>query len=292
MRSNSIILLSDFCSGSTALQSELIKSCEIRRSHVIETQYWCMAAALLKMPQPRIMSSILPMSFTDARAKLTQFLSENLKNYTPPDDSEVLIFDGWKRLCDAYFPFFFEKSPHHLHYKSALQLIHESIQKIDNVEFKFIGLIRNPLDTIYSRWRQWRNNPDKAQWLWYHAYNNLFDFEKLVGERLFVCKYEDLVTDERALSNIFKFLGAQQSKKTTSELHAGSIGRWRKDPHFAFQLDSTITQFAESIGYKLEELQGRKSLIWPLYRQFKKTKYYIGDLKRFFTKKKGKEPSI
>jgi hypothetical protein len=234
------------------------------------------------MPQQKIMSSILPMTAHDARRNLISFLSENLNGYSPPDENESLIFDGWRQLSNTYFPFFFEKSPHHLHYWSALDLIYQSMQKLEDVEFKFIGLIRNPLDTIYSRWRRWRNDPNKAQWLWYNAYNNLFRFKKIVGERLFICKYEDLVTDATILSKISEFLGAKQSQTEKSGLHAGSVGRWRKDPHFGFRLNSKVMKFGESIGYKPDELQGRKWLIWPLYRIFAINKFRIGELKRNF----------
>jgi hypothetical protein len=281
----SVMLLSDFCSGSSALQSELTRSPEINRVVALETQYWCKAAAMLGMPQPEIMSSTLPMGSDVAKRELIDFLSDNLADYSPPKDDEEMVFEGWQRLCNNYSPFFFEKSPHHLHYWSALQLIHQCMERLGQVEFKFIGLVRNPLDTIYSRWRRWRNDPYKAQWLWYSAYNNLLRFKELVGERLIIHKYEDLVRNESALFTIFAFLEAQPPPKGKIALHAGSIERWRKDLHFAFQLDPTIIKLGESLGYNIDEMQGRKHLAWPLYWRFTKLKFHIGEWKRRFIKK-------
>jgi hypothetical protein len=159
------------------------------------------------------------------------------------------------------------------------------MKRLGQVEFKFIGLVRNPLDTIYSRWRRWRNDPYKAQWLWYSAYNNLLRFKELVGERLIIRRYEDLVRNESALYKIFSFIGAQPPQMGTTALHEGSIGRWKKDRYFAFQMDPTIIKFGESLGYNSDEMEGRKLLVWPLYWRFTKYKFRIGEWKRRFTKK-------
>jgi hypothetical protein len=276
----SVILLSDFCSGSTALQSEITKSPAIKRSRALETQYWCRAAALLGLPQHDIMSSILPMAADVARKELIEFLSNNLPHYSPPSDNKILIFDGWRRLCANYSPYFFEKSPHHLHYWSGLQLLYQATQELDDVEFKFIGLIRNPQDTIFSRWRRWRNNPYKAQWLWFNAYNNLLRFKELITDRILVCRYEDLVTDEKELVKIFQFLGADPPSHWKSALHCHSIGRWTKDPYFGFRLDETVAQFAESLGYKPEQMRGRERYSWPIYWRFARLKFHLGELRR------------
>jgi hypothetical protein len=276
----SVILLSDFCSGSTALQSEITKSPVIKRSRAVETQYWCRAAALLGMQQHDIMSSILPMPTDVAKKALVDFLSDNLPHYSPPNDDKILIFDGWRRLCANHSPYFFEKSPHHLHYWSALQLIYQAVQDLDDVEFKFIGLIRNPLDTIFSRWRQWRNNPYKAQWLWFTAYSNLLSFKELVGDRILICRYEALVANQQELRTVFQFLGTEPPPLWKSALHPRSIRRWNADPYFGFHLDATIKNFAESLGYKPEELHGRKRFIWPIYWRFAKLKFGIGEIKR------------
>ena len=280
MRTTSIILLSDFCSGSTAVQSEITKSPAIKRSRAVETQYWCKAAALLGMPQHDMMSSIFPMAPHVAKKALIDFLSDNLPYYAPPNDDKTLIFDGWRRLCANHSPYFFEKSPHHLHYWSALQLIYQALQDLDDVEFKFIGLIRNPLDTIFSRWRQWRNNPYKSQWLWFTAYNNLLRFRELVGDRILICKYEDLVADQHQLITTFNFLGTDPPPLWKSDLHPRSIGRWNADPYFGFHLDGTITHFAESLGYKPEEMRGRERFTWPIYWRFAKFKFRVGKMKR------------
>lgn len=275
MRTVSVISLSDFCSGSTALQSELTKSPSIKRSKAVETQYWCKAAAILGMPQKNIMSSILPMAGDLARKELISFLSDNLPHYSVPNDDEMLIFDGWHQLCTHHSPFFFEKSPHHLHYWSALQLIQQATQRLNDVQFKFIGLIRNPLDTIYSRWRQWRNNPYKAQRLWFTAYKNLLRFKALVGDRILVCKYEDLVADPQQVTTLFQFLGTDPPSNWKSALHDRSIGRWKEDAQFGFHLDDSVIQFAESLGYDPKEMRGSGHSSWPIYWRIAKAKFRL-----------------
>jgi hypothetical protein len=232
------------------------------------------------MPQHAMMSSILPMPPDVAKKALIDFLSDNIPHYSPPNDDRTLIFEGWRRLCVNYSPYFFEKSPHHLHYWSALQLIYQALQDLHDVEFKFIGLVRNPLDTIFSRWRQWRNNPYKAQWLWLTAYRNLLRFRELIGDRIVISRYEDLVTDQQELLNIFHFLGTDPPPTWKSALHPGSMGRWKEDPYFGFHLDHTITDFALSLGYEPEELRGKERCIWPVYWRFAKLKFRIGGIKR------------
>lgn len=264
---------------------ELTKSQEIKKAKALETLYWCKAAAVLGMPQPEIMSSTLPMASDAARRDLVKFLSDTLPEYSPPDDDEKLVFKGWKDLCKQHAPIFFEKSPHHLHYWSALQLIYQAMERLDEVEFKFIGLVRNPLDVIYSRWRRWRNDPYRAQKLWYDAYNNLLRFKDLVQESLLICRYEDLVTDETVLPEIFRFIGVQQPFTLKPDLHPRSIGRWREDPRFAFELDRSVSQFGESFGYKAGEMQGRKSMVWPLYWRMARLKFSMRMWKRNHARK-------
>jgi hypothetical protein len=110
-------------------------------------------------------------------------------------------------------------------------------------------------------------------------------FKELVGERLIIHRYENLVRNESALFKIFTFIGAQPPPVGNTALHVGSIERWRKDRHFAFQLDPAIIKFGESLCYKIDEMQGRKHLAWPLYWRFTKLKFHIGEWKRRFTKK-------
>ena len=95
------------------------------------------------------------------------------KNYIPINDDKELVFDGWAKLCQRYAPVFIEKSPHHLYQWSSILLIVECMEKLTDVEFLIIGLIRNPMDTIYSMWDRWRSRPEHIQFEWLLAYQNL-----------------------------------------------------------------------------------------------------------------------
>jgi len=120
-------------------------------------------------------------------------LSENLVNYTPPENKDSLVFEGWHSLCKKYEPVLFEKSPHHLHYWSALDLMNQCQTRLPEIEFFFIGLIRNPMDTIYSMWRSWRLIPEKRQFEWLRAYQNLVKFKEIAGGRPRVFRYENFI---------------------------------------------------------------------------------------------------
>src|SRR5215208_4627455 len=144
-----VMLLSDKSSGSTALQNELAKHLDVnlveRTIHnENETLYWNKAAAVLGLPQVNILNSDdLPIMQNKARREIIEFLKANLGTFNPPSDDEHLVFEGWYRLCRRYGPVFLEKSPHHLHYWSALQLMGECERRCSDIQFR--SLIDNHL---------------------------------------------------------------------------------------------------------------------------------------------------
>lgn len=280
MKTKCIVILSDKSSGSSALQNLLERCSQVKKvlktRHVQnETLYWTKAASILGLPQVDMMDSEVPISRQRAEEDLKQFLTDNLPFYSPPDDLRHLIFVGWKLLCQQYSPIFLEKSPHHLHQWSALKLIAECVQRTSEIDFLIIGLIRNPMDTLYSHWRRWKTFPEKNQYQWKNAYKNLIKFRDLVGDKLVTIRYEDMVTDISSLEKIFAFIGDTYNHDNVF-LHTSSIGKWKKDKFYGFNLAQDVMLLAEKYGYKKNDLQNNnKSFVWPIYRQIVRTVYKL-----------------
>lgn len=270
--STCVLILSDKSSGSSALQGTLAADSRIRvvpftHHQENETLYWVKAAAFLGLPQPHMINSVIPMAPEIARRQLQEFLERNLGLSVNVDSAGEWLFDGWLDLCHHLQPVFLEKSPHHLHAQSALDLILRCAARTDDVEFRFIGLIRNPMDCLYSKWRRWRHKPEESQYEWLHAHRNLQVFAELVGERLLMVRYEDLVTNSRVLESIRRHSGLAQSNEVRlSRLNRRSLGLWKHDRTFGFRLAPEVEICARELGYRQDELAGHRSYLWPIRR--------------------------
>ncbi|MCC7257269.1 MAG: sulfotransferase [Gammaproteobacteria bacterium] len=266
-----VYILSDKSTGSSVLQRELLKAPGLHtvpytRHRENETLFWNTAAAVLGMPQATMYMSELPFSRARACEDLQAFLSWNLDGYSlPADVSRSSIFDAWQRLSRKYGPLFLDKSPHHLHCRSSLDLMLE-FERDTGIESRFIGLVRNPMDALYSSWRRWNALPERAQHDWRRAYTNLRELAGRVGDRLYVVRYEDLVTDPAVMAGICRFLGIEPVVGASS-LHRVSLGKWRSDATYGFVLDPAVAELARSFGYAAEDLQGRPRLVWPVARR-------------------------
>jgi hypothetical protein len=274
-----VMLLSDKSSGSTALQNELAKQPDVnlveRTIHnENETLYWNKAAAVLGLPQVTIMDSDdLPITQNKARREIVEFLKANLGTFNPPSDDEQLVFEGWHRLCRRYGPVFLEKSPHHLHYWSALKLMAECERRCSDIKFRYIGLVRNPMATLYSMWIRWRTVPEKRQYQWLRAYRNLLQFRLLISNRLRVFKYEELVNGQTTIKCLCAFAGIQWMPGMGSGLRTSSVQKWRCDKMFGFTPSGDVISFAQELGYSDAELSSHKRIGWPIYREVTKVAY-------------------
>ena len=67
-------------------------------------------------------------------------------------------------------------------------------KRMPEIDFRFVGLVRNPMDVLYSAWTRWRTRPETLQHHWSLAYENLANLRGHVGSRLFVVRYEDLAS--------------------------------------------------------------------------------------------------
>ena len=265
-----IIILSTKSSGSSALQNLLSKLPQVNhisktRHFEYETLYWTKAASVLGLPQVDMLDSEVPISKKGARLDLINLLSDNLDSYTPPKSNDELIFGGWKLLCENYSPVFLEKSPHHLHQWSALELINECIERIPEVDFLIVGLVRNPMAILYSAWDRWKSIPEQNQYEWFTAYRNLLRFKDLVKDKLVIIRYEDMVNDTSCLKEVFEFIGLTENY-TNGYLHSNSIEKWNKDKLFGFKLSEEVKNLAEKFGYSRKEMDNDSSIFWPIYR--------------------------
>jgi hypothetical protein len=281
----SVLLLSDRSSGSSILQRELASHPDV---HVVastwhneqETLFWNRAAALLGRPQEVLhYSTEIPFSVERARTELQRFLADNLPRWRQPDSDDTLVFEGWHELCMAFGPVFLEKSPHHLHSRSALELIVEADGRLPDVDFRYVGLVRNPMDVLYSQWRRWRAFPEVAQHDWQRAYENLERLQRVAGDRVMVVRYEELVTNPQVIRDVCGFIGIDWTPEIGAQLRSSSVKRWRTEPRFGFVLDPGVRAFANHLGYPDEELHNEGDRRWPVERRYLRARWRFGKLR-------------
>lgn len=269
-----ILILSEKSSGSSLCRkilSDFAGAQHIRhtRHYEFETLYWTKAASLLGLPQRRMVDSEVPLPACQARRDLLRLLQENLRSFSPPPDDRDLIFGGWRKLCEAYQPIFVEKSPHHLVQWSAIELILEFIQQNPDIEFLFLGLIRNPMDTLYSQFRRWRSRPEDVQSQWIAAYQNLLKLKDRQGDQVILLRYEDMVQVPQSMQAVFDFCEQPVPIYPAGYLRSNPHQPWREDPHFGFALDEEASLLAERFGYTRESMFNPRGgdPLWPLYRE-------------------------
>lgn len=270
-RPKCIILLSTKSSGSSALQRLVCKSPKVSHLPVTrhkqnETLYWVKAASLLEMSQVAMTDSEVPISVETANSDLKNLLESNLDKMPFFKSDSEMIYKGWCLLCEQHGPVLFEKSPHHLHQSSAINLILECVNRYPQIEFLIVGLVRNPMDTIYSRWYLDRTDPEKYQYEWMQAYINLIKLRTQMDGRLSIIRYEDMVTNDTALSDIYNFVDDVESYSRENQLHRKSIAKWKRDNTFGFQLNNEVINIAGQLGYQRHELANDTKSIWPLYK--------------------------
>lgn len=264
-----IIILSEKSSGSSACQNLLARFANIRhvektRHFENETLFWTKAASLLEKPQLNMVDSEVPLSQEKAKTDLISMLTDNLDEYTPPKNHKRLITDGWTQLCKHYSPIFLEKSPHHLCQWSAIELIVETIQQINDVDFLLIGLVRNPMDTIYSQFKRWKSSPEQIEKQWRTAYQNLQRLQRIEGIQLVTVRYEDVVSSLSNLAPVFDFCDVKINAGDESYLHQKSLNKWKHDKTFGFSLSNETIKLAEMYGYQKSDLMNDVSLFRKL----------------------------
>jgi Sulfotransferase family len=270
----SLLILSHKSCGSTACSRLLTSLPGLRtiahtRHFSSESLYWTKAASILGRTQLQMYASEVPIPPHKARQDLVDLLRANAPAFDLPASDEDLVFEGWRALCVAHEPVFVEKSPHHLYQIACLDLMEEATSRLAEVPFHFVGLIRNPMDMVYSQWQRYRSPPERVQEEWIIAYRNLQQFHARMGERVTVMRYEDMVRSVDVMAPIFRFCGLDPAAQKGGDLHQGSIAKWRHDQRFGFGLSSEALGLARELGYGADELPARRrsSKSWPVLRE-------------------------
>jgi len=128
----------------------------------------------------------------------------------------------------------------------------------------FIGLVRNPIDTLYSSWRRFGSRPEAEEKHWIRAYSLLRDFVAERPDIVKLVRYEDLVAGKISLASL---LGIPERPKAgaTESFHARSVQKWRTDPGFRFRPSEALIALAESYGYSRKEVENPHAGMWWHY---------------------------
>lgn len=276
-----ITILSERSSGSSALQNYLVKFAGAkhaftRRHFENETLYWTKAASILGLPQVKMVDSRVPFGYDQAKRDILELLSENVPGFVPPPNDYNLIMEGWRQLCQRYAPLFVEKSPHHLCEWSALELILQAQEVLDEIEFLVVGLVRNPLDTIYSHYKRWKSIPAQVEKQWVLSYQNLIKFQEALPQKTVILRYEDMVSQPDALEPILQFCKALPREDPHPFFHAHSVQKWKSDRIFGFALSEESQRLAQRYGYKEEELQNQHLFWTPALHTLMHSAYRFG----------------
>jgi hypothetical protein len=289
-----LIILSERSSGSSALQNFLVKFTKAQHvkntiHYEFETLYWTKAASILGKPQINMVDSRVPFKYEQAKSDIIQLLQENLNVFDVPDTDKELILNGWRALCQQFSPVFLEKSPHHLCEWSALELMIDSFIEMEDIDYLIVGLVRNPLDTIYSQFRRWYSIPEKIEKQWIIAYQNLLNLKKRIPHKLVIVRYEDLTTSIKPLSSILDFCGVNDQIEENF-FYSHSINKWKDDRLFGFSLSSECINLAKKFGYHKSELMNKSYFCAPLIHHILHFLYRILINTKLFIKKFRNDP--
>ena len=275
-----VVILSEKSSGSTACQGLLAHYGEL--SHVThtkhyahETLYWTLAASVLNLPQDSAIDSKVPYPASEARSQILELVKANTGEDLQDAEDSVLVDKGWRFLCEQHGPIFLEKSPHHLAQKSSLNLLLSWMEKNPEIETTLIGLVRNPMDTVYSQFRRWRARPEGVEKQWRRAYSNLLSIKEQAGEALHIIRYEDLSKSVEPLYPVLNRLELEKNAADRTHMHSKSHNKWRGDPNFGFALSKSTILLAQRYGYEPSQMINNSQLIWPIQREATRLSYKI-----------------
>ncbi|MBK0398740.1 sulfotransferase [Limibaculum sp. M0105] len=258
-----IFVLSTKSAGSSVLQETIFRRTGFQvaprtRHFENETLYWTKAASVLGLDQIALPMSEVPIPARRAEHELRKFLAENGAGLPAGVPSEAALFEGFRKLCQAQGGLMLEKSPHHLYQAEVIRLMERFADASPSVRVRFIGLIRNPLDTLYSSWKRFGVPPGDEERCWRVAYENLRELAARRPDDVRILRYEDVVSGEADVGAVLEELGIDLSEDAPAPvLHARSVAKWRKDPYFGHLLGAETIRIARSFGYDLPELEGR-----------------------------------
>ncbi|MEL7029393.1 MAG: sulfotransferase, partial [Pseudomonadota bacterium] len=232
-----------------------------------ETLYWTKSASILDLPQTQLPHSEVPIPAKRARSDLARFLAANSVGLKVDLTEKKTLFSSWTDLITRNGPLFIEKSPHHLYQPQVVALMREYAAAQNDVGVLFVGIVRNPMDTLYSSWRRFGVDPAKEEAHWLRAYKTWRRLEKDEPGRSVLLRYEDIVSGRANLGPIFAFAGASNGEPDgATSFHSRSVGRWKDDRGFGFALSRSTIEFAQEFGYQEAELTNRNAGSWFLRR--------------------------
>lgn len=232
-----------------------------------ETLFWSKAASILGMPQDSMHRSEVPISYKKAVIGMEEFLHRNgiqisLNRDTPKEE----FFELFLRLCEnTGFPVT-EKSPHHLFNFSNIQLIIDFQQyMLGRVNVVLLGMVRNPIDTVYSAWCRWRYNCSDFEREWLASYRHLHE---LVQSRIpvTVFRYEDLCGSTEDLDEFLMTSCGFIKRSNHYTFHNRSLQKWKRDGLFEYIPSVQAQAVAADFGYTPSDLRDERdpSLWWTL----------------------------
>ena len=164
-----------------------------------------------------------------------EYFENRLKNSLPfikfpIKYSKKEIFKIYNEIINFFGHTLFDKSPQYLGNDECLNLIKEYNNIYKNIIF--LGLIRNPLDSIISQYQLWKEYDEndslkKREKRWLIKYNHLIKLKKDFSN-LDIIKYEDLVADpENETKKILDKCGLKFDNDCWQHLKEISIGRYQ-----------------------------------------------------------------
>jgi hypothetical protein len=151
----------------------------------------------------------------------------------------------------------------------------EAVKTLPDIDFRFVGLVRNPMDALYSAWTRWRVPPEVFQMHWRAAYENLERLREAVGDRLVIVRYEDFSSTRQTASKLLDSLKLSSVRHGADDhIHGASRSRWKSDHGFGFQLNEAVADLAIRYGYLSQDLANGRRLAWPLRRLLAQTVHH------------------
>lgn len=266
-----IFLLSTKSAGSSILQRRLVEGAVANvvpytRHHENETLFWTKAASVLGLKQQKMPNSEVPIPKPTALKDLRLFMAQNAPDFDGNLASEADMFAAWTHICRCHGPRLVEKSPHHLYQPSVVGLLERYADASPEVTVHFLGLVRNPMDTLYSSWRRFGITPEIEERHWARAYRTLRELRQRHPASVAIIRYEDLVTDQGTLDDLFRWLRVPISRSESSPFHDRSIRKWQTDERFGFALKKETRDLAMEFGYREADLENEHRRSWFVYR--------------------------
>jgi hypothetical protein len=247
-----IFILSIRSCGSSLLQRKLVEQLHARvvdktPHHENETLFWTKAASVLGLHQHRLEKSEVPLPSRRALSMLRTMVSENAGGQELGSIDERGIFDAWTAIVNHGPGDLIEKSPHHLCQPEVVKLM-ERYADGAAVAVRFIGLVRNPTDTLYSSWRRFGIVPEREEAHWIRAYEALWRLRERRPGQVTILRYEDLVSGSADMEQL---VGEQLGPRSPigEAIHGKSVGKWRGDRRFGYSPGPEALELARRYGY-------------------------------------------